>query len=61
MKKSVTLEEAFGIVIELFKAEQRRRENAEQLIEWFAAHVATADEYRNMAKKFVIARKESKK
>lgn len=53
MKESVTIEEAFAIVIELFKAEQLRREKAEQFIGWIGSHEATGVECRSMAKKYL--------
>lgn len=55
MKKTVTLEQAFELVIHFFKKEQDRREAAEQLILWISTHDCTPQEYKTVAKRFLKA------
>jgi len=56
MKQTVTLEEAFSLVVSLFKKEQNRRDNAERCLEWITSHDATAAEYKSMAKRYFEAK-----
>lgn len=61
MKETLTLEEAFQVVIKLFKTEREKREKAERLIDWIATHEATSTEYKSMAKAFLDSHIESQK
>lgn len=54
----ITLEQAFSVVVTLMKGEQAKARNLRQGLEWIASHECTADQYREMAKKFIKSSEE---